>query len=234
MRLHHRRSTLGFSLIEACVAVGIVALIAAIGIPTMQRSRSNAKLNSSAREALANLRQARTISVMRRQNAFGGGGGGDDGQGSPPPQAPPQIEPQPINDPQSPSDPSSPPPPSAPPLNGLPAGDPGLPGAGNGLPVIMQTSAPIYEAELVVLSRTSYSIVAIAEDGERFTTQVVDFLIDDPGSTLQISRPNVGETIRYRSGVKTNSSPTIFELTDMKTNKRTRIDIGAAGTRIRF
>jgi prepilin-type N-terminal cleavage/methylation domain-containing protein len=58
----------GFSLIELMVVIGIVAILGAIGIPSMVSWLQNKGLQSAARDLYSNMRKAQSIAVKNNRN----------------------------------------------------------------------------------------------------------------------------------------------------------------------
>ena len=60
------KNQLGFSLLELIVTLSVIAVIAAIAVPNMSGWAANYRLNSAARDLVANLRHAKLEAVKRR------------------------------------------------------------------------------------------------------------------------------------------------------------------------
>lgn len=58
-----RRRVLGYTLVEVMVVIGIVAVIAAIGIPVASHMRNKSRLTKVARELQARVTQARALAA---------------------------------------------------------------------------------------------------------------------------------------------------------------------------
>jgi type IV fimbrial biogenesis protein FimT len=61
-----RKHQLGFSLLELVVILFIIAILAALAVPNMSTWADNYRLNSAARDLVANLRNAKLEAVKRR------------------------------------------------------------------------------------------------------------------------------------------------------------------------
>ncbi len=59
----------GFSLIETMIVLGIIVIMAAIGIPTFSRMLPDMRLRSAAQDLYANLQAAKLDAVQKNNNA---------------------------------------------------------------------------------------------------------------------------------------------------------------------
>lgn len=66
--MRHSRSEWGFSLIELIVVVGIIAVMAAVGLPAIGRYFRNYQIRNAAREVATELQTARTKAIMKNVN----------------------------------------------------------------------------------------------------------------------------------------------------------------------
>lgn len=62
------RNNKGFSLVELMVVIGIVAILGAIGIPSMMSWLANKGLQSAARDLYSNMRRAQSTAVKNNRN----------------------------------------------------------------------------------------------------------------------------------------------------------------------
>lgn len=67
-RRRHSHPQMGFSLIELIVVVGIIAVMAAVGLPAIGRYFRNYQIRNAAREVAAELQTARTKAIMKNVN----------------------------------------------------------------------------------------------------------------------------------------------------------------------
>jgi prepilin-type N-terminal cleavage/methylation domain-containing protein len=67
-RPHHSRPERGFSLIELLVVVGIIAVMAAVGLPAIGRYFRNYQIRNAAREVASEIQTARTKAIMKNVN----------------------------------------------------------------------------------------------------------------------------------------------------------------------
>lgn len=62
--IHTSLKSRGFSLVECCVSLGISALIAAIAVPSMDKTRLRQSLQLQAQTVMTDLQQARSDAVL--------------------------------------------------------------------------------------------------------------------------------------------------------------------------
>jgi Tfp pilus assembly protein FimT len=62
-----RRSEGGFTLFEALIVIGIISIVAAVGIPQMTGARRLLRSSSVTRELIGGLRDARQLAISRRR-----------------------------------------------------------------------------------------------------------------------------------------------------------------------
>jgi prepilin-type N-terminal cleavage/methylation domain-containing protein len=67
-RIRHSRPESGFSLIELLVVVGIIAVMAAVGLPAIGRYFRNYQIRNAAREVASEIQTARTKAIMKNVN----------------------------------------------------------------------------------------------------------------------------------------------------------------------
>ena len=67
-RRRHGSPDSGFSLIELLVVVGIIAVMAAVSLPTIGRYFRNYQIRNGAREVAAEIQTARTKAIMKNVN----------------------------------------------------------------------------------------------------------------------------------------------------------------------
>jgi prepilin-type N-terminal cleavage/methylation domain-containing protein len=67
-RTRHSRPESGFSLLELLVVVGIVAVMAAVGLPAIGRYFRNYQIRNAAREVASEIQTARTKAIMKNVN----------------------------------------------------------------------------------------------------------------------------------------------------------------------
>lgn len=67
-RKDHGRPEAGFTLLEVLVVVGIIAVMAAVGLPAIGRYFRNYQIRNAAREVAAEIQTARTKAIMKNVN----------------------------------------------------------------------------------------------------------------------------------------------------------------------
>jgi prepilin-type N-terminal cleavage/methylation domain-containing protein len=67
-RKPHRSREHGFSLVELIIVVGIIAVMAAVGLPAIGRYFRNYQIRNAAREVAAEIQTARTKAIMKNVN----------------------------------------------------------------------------------------------------------------------------------------------------------------------
>jgi prepilin-type N-terminal cleavage/methylation domain-containing protein len=67
-RRRHGHPQMGFSLIELIVVVGIIAVMAAVGLPAIGRYFRNYQIRNAAREVATEMQTARTKAIMKNVN----------------------------------------------------------------------------------------------------------------------------------------------------------------------
>ena len=67
-RTRHASSEGGFSLVELIIVVGLIAVMAAVGLPAIGRYFRNYQIRSAAREVAAEIQTARTKAIMKNVN----------------------------------------------------------------------------------------------------------------------------------------------------------------------
>jgi prepilin-type N-terminal cleavage/methylation domain-containing protein len=67
-RRPHRSREGGFSLVELIVVVGIIAIMAAVGLPAIGRYFRNYQIRNAAREVATEIQAARTKAIMKNVN----------------------------------------------------------------------------------------------------------------------------------------------------------------------
>lgn len=207
MGLNHRRSRLGFTLVEMVVAVGIVGILAMVAIPMLSGSKRRSELRGVARDTLGKLQGARTDSVSRRQRP------GALGRPAGPTPAPDPNQRR-FRSASRASRPQS---------------------ANNNMNSAMNpsTDSVVVETYIRILSTQSYSIVSVTEDDDEQIEQLVDFSLDPSTSAIQIRNPPPDERIEFRNGQRHPDSPSAIELYDGNTGKTVFVDVGLTAMRIR-
>src|SRR5262245_50381184 len=61
---HLRKPALGFTLLELCVGMALVALLAGMAVPSFRLSLRNAAVRTAAHELMTGLQQARATAIL--------------------------------------------------------------------------------------------------------------------------------------------------------------------------
>jgi prepilin-type N-terminal cleavage/methylation domain-containing protein len=67
-RKRHRTDAAGFTIIEILIVVGIIAVMAAVGLPAIGRYFRNYQIRNAAREVATEIQTARTKAIMKNVN----------------------------------------------------------------------------------------------------------------------------------------------------------------------
>lgn len=78
-KISDMNKALGFSLVEMIVVLAVAAILAALAVPSFERSTSSSEVKKSARDLVTTLNTARAYAVNRRQNIVVVADGGDAG-----------------------------------------------------------------------------------------------------------------------------------------------------------
>lgn len=230
MELRYHRSQKGYTLIEAMVVIGVVAIASAVAIPLMTKSRDDARLRGTARETIGKLQLARAMSVNARRTGdgvFRGGGGGPEGNGQGDPSRSGEgIEGNPLSAPASPS--------SNPFENPTSSRDPISPPQAAPAMGASAISEVVVASEVRFMTRTQIELWQIGDQGGQQLMQVIDLRASDPTSPIEVAAPAPGSRIRFKNGIKDPSSPSQIDIIDQRTGKISVIDVGVSGMRIRI
>jgi prepilin-type N-terminal cleavage/methylation domain-containing protein len=217
------RSSRGFSLLELCIVVAIIAIIASLTIPALRGSQRVSRQRTMARQINADLRFARNLSVTGARLDQVVGASGPSG-----------------SNPQSPSSPQTQQQQQQSSLMAMPAPDPGLVGTPTGPgPGVPAGDLRVREGGIRVISTTQYTIFADADttpgNGNEYDFRVVDLQAEHPEASLSITYPPAGTEIRFQSnGTRDTHAAGAVVVHDALANVDLRIEIANGGqTQIR-